>query len=144
MSSMPDTRLRRRWHRVRHSLTAVARELSSRALCGVTANKLFSSFRSQPWQYLLPGSPIDFKGQTKVNASPAPLLGQHNEQVLSEVLALDTSTNGSLVDRNIALVSEVAVFKKVSKATSIITTSPRNSLKPTRNACRLIPPRSDI
>jgi 2-methylfumaryl-CoA isomerase len=38
--------------------------------------------------YLMPASPLDFSAVTRVPARRAPVLGEHTDQVLAEVLGL--------------------------------------------------------
>jgi len=48
--------------------------------------------------YLTPGSPVAFGGVLPVEPSPAPLLGQHTEEILADILGLSTSEIGTLED----------------------------------------------
>ena len=45
---------------------------------------------------MLPGFPLRFSGQTDYSAKVAPLLGQHNAQVLSEVAGYGAGRNAEL------------------------------------------------
>jgi 2-methylfumaryl-CoA isomerase len=48
--------------------------------------------------YLTPGSPLDFSAVPRVTVRPAPLLGEHTEQILAEVLGLGESEIARLYD----------------------------------------------
>lgn len=50
---------------------------------------------------LSPGSPIDFRSLARSPVAPAPQLGQHTDQVLSETLGLDSGAIGRLHDDGI-------------------------------------------
>jgi 2-methylfumaryl-CoA isomerase len=52
-------------------------------------------------RYLMPGSPLDFSGVARLPAQPAPLLGQHTDEVLAEVLALSSREIGELHDAKV-------------------------------------------
>ena len=51
------------------------------------ANPMFETV-SQPGigSYLMPGSPVDFGGVARLAVSPAPILGQHTDEILADVL----------------------------------------------------------
>ena len=51
--------------------------------------------------YPVPGSPIHFGAAARQVPSPAPHLGQHSEQVLTEVLGLASGQIAALIDRNL-------------------------------------------
>ena len=53
------------------------------------ANPMFEEVE-QPGigSYLMPGSPLDFSGAERLAPMPAPVLGQHTDEVLAEVLGL--------------------------------------------------------
>jgi 2-methylfumaryl-CoA isomerase len=40
--------------------------------------------------YLMPGSPLDFSAVPRLGPRRAPLLGEHTDQVLADVLSLST------------------------------------------------------
>ena len=63
------------------------------------ANPLFNRIK-QPGvgSYLVPSQPIHFSNLDRVPPKPAPLLGQHTDQILSEVLDMDSSEIGHLHD----------------------------------------------
>ena len=63
------------------------------------ANPLFSRIK-QPGvgSYLVPSQPIHFSNLDRVPPKPAPLLGQHTDQILSEVLDMDSREIGHLHD----------------------------------------------
>ena len=51
--------------------------------------------------YLTPGSPLDFTSIERRPPRPAPLLGQHTDEVLEEILGLSNSEIGRLHDDRI-------------------------------------------
>ncbi|SUZ67512.1 uncharacterized protein METZ01_LOCUS20366 [marine metagenome] len=63
------------------------------------ANPLFNRIK-QPGvgSYLVPSQPIHFSNLDRVPPKPAPLLGQHTDQILSEVLDMDSREIGHLHD----------------------------------------------
>ncbi|WP_250514638.1 CoA transferase [Caballeronia sp. INDeC2] len=67
------------------------------------ANPLFSAVE-QPGvgEILAPSSPLTFSTLARAPAQPAPRLGEHTEQVLTDVLGLSSGQLGSLIDRKIA------------------------------------------
>jgi 2-methylfumaryl-CoA isomerase len=67
-----------------------------------TANPLFAAV-DQPGigRYLAPGLPLDFGAAPRVPTRPAPLLGEHTDRVLSEVLGLPAAEIGRLHDAGI-------------------------------------------
>lgn len=46
----------------------------------------------------VPGSPISFSGLERMAAAPAPVLGQHSEEILADVLGLGAGQIGRLMD----------------------------------------------
>jgi 2-methylfumaryl-CoA isomerase len=64
-----------------------------------TVNPMFEAV-AQPGvgTYLMPGSPLHFSGLEREPVQRAPLLGEHTEQVLAEVLGLGESEIGRLFD----------------------------------------------
>src|SRR5439155_23600651 len=66
------------------------------------ANPMFASIE-QPGvgPVLVPGIPLDFQGSGRLPPGPAPVLGQHTEQVLSELLGIDAAHYGRLHDRGV-------------------------------------------
>ncbi|MFA5664364.1 CoA transferase [Castellaniella sp.] len=50
--------------------------------------------------YLMPGLPLDFAAIPRQPASAAPVLGEHTEEVLAQVLGLSNAQIGALVDQN--------------------------------------------
>jgi 2-methylfumaryl-CoA isomerase len=66
------------------------------------ANPLFATVE-QPGigRYLLPGLPLDFGASPRQPPRPAPILGEHSDAVLSEVLGLSSSEIGRLHDAGI-------------------------------------------
>ncbi|MEY4653040.1 MAG: hypothetical protein RI884_1621 [Pseudomonadota bacterium] len=67
-----------------------------------TANPLFTSIE-QPGvgPVLAPGIPLDFQGSGRLPPGPAPRLGEHTEQVLSELLGIGSAEFGRLHDRGV-------------------------------------------
>lgn len=67
-----------------------------------TRNPLFTA-AAQPGvgELLMPGLPLSFSGFERAPARPAPQHGEHTEQVLSDVLGLNTAQLGSLVERKV-------------------------------------------
>ena len=67
-----------------------------------TDNPMFSEV-DQPGigRYLVPGSPLGFGGLPRRPAHPAPRLGEHTDEVLSEILGLGDGQIGGLRDRGI-------------------------------------------
>jgi len=66
------------------------------------ANPLFAAV-DQPGigRYLMPGLPLDFAAEPRLPPRPAPLLGEHTDVVLAEVLGLSTAEIGRLHDERI-------------------------------------------
>jgi 2-methylfumaryl-CoA isomerase len=52
-------------------------------------------------RYLAPTSPLDFVGQERLPVRRAPLLGEHTEQILAEVLGLSQREIGTLHDQGV-------------------------------------------
>ncbi|WP_309974127.1 CoA transferase [Variovorax guangxiensis] len=50
---------------------------------------------------LAPGIPLDFQGSGRVPAGSAPRLGEHTEQVLSDLLGIDAAQFGCLHDKGV-------------------------------------------
>jgi 2-methylfumaryl-CoA isomerase len=67
-----------------------------------TANPMFSAVE-QPGigRYLVPGSPLDFAASPREPARRAPILGEHTDEVLADVLGLSGVEIGRLRDRKI-------------------------------------------
>jgi 2-methylfumaryl-CoA isomerase len=67
-----------------------------------TANPLFAEI-DQPGigRYLAPGLPLDFSAAPRQPTRPAPLLGEHTDSVLGEVLGLGAAEIGRLHDAGI-------------------------------------------
>lgn len=67
-----------------------------------TGNPLFASIE-QPGvgSVLAPGLPLDFQGSGRLPPGPAPRLGEHTEQVLSELLGIGSAEFGRLHERGI-------------------------------------------
>lgn len=66
------------------------------------ANPMFTNVE-QPGvgRYLAPSIPLDFSAVTRVPASKAPRLGEHTEQVLTELLGVGSAEFGRLHDKGI-------------------------------------------
>jgi 2-methylfumaryl-CoA isomerase len=66
------------------------------------ANPLFAAV-DQPGigRYLMPGLPLDFSADPRQPPLPAPLLGEHTDTVLTEVLGLSSPEIGRLHDERI-------------------------------------------
>jgi 2-methylfumaryl-CoA isomerase len=66
------------------------------------ANPMFSAIE-QPGvgPMLAPGIPLEFGGLERVPPQPAPRLGEHTEQVLSELLGVDAAQFGRLHDKGV-------------------------------------------
>ncbi len=64
-----------------------------------TANPMFEELE-QPGigAYLMPGSPLEFSGVERLPVRCAPLLGEHTEEVLGDVLGLSPTEIGDLHD----------------------------------------------
>ncbi|MGZ5362467.1 MAG: CoA transferase [Solirubrobacterales bacterium] len=64
-----------------------------------TANPMFSDV-DQPGigTYLVPGSPLNFTAVPRIPVRPAPRLGEHTEEVLAEILGLDSTEIARLHD----------------------------------------------
>jgi 2-methylfumaryl-CoA isomerase len=75
-----------------------------------TANPLFESVE-QPGvgSYPMPGSPLDFGAVERVPVRRAPLLGEHTEQVLADVLGLTQAEIGRLHDDGVVAGAGAAV-----------------------------------
>jgi 2-methylfumaryl-CoA isomerase len=67
-----------------------------------TANPMFEEVE-QPeiGTYLMPGSPLDFSGAERLAAQRAPLLGEHTDEVLAEVLGLADHEIGRLYETGV-------------------------------------------
>jgi 2-methylfumaryl-CoA isomerase len=74
-----------------------------------TENPLFAEI-DQPGigRYLAPGLPLDFGAAPRQPTGPAPVLGQHTAEVLSQVLGLTAAEIGRLHDAGIAAGPEAA------------------------------------
>lgn len=68
------------------------------------ANPLFATVE-QPGigPYLMPGLPLDFAASPRLPPRPAPLLGEHTDIVLAEVLGMSSAEIGRLHDRRIVV-----------------------------------------
>ena len=52
-------------------------------------------------RYLMPGSPLDFDAVPRVPVRRAPLLGEHTDEILGEVLGMTDAEIGRLLDRGV-------------------------------------------
>ena len=66
------------------------------------ANPMFATLQ-QPGigEYLVPGSPLEFSKLGRRPPTPAPLLGEHTDQILAELLGLNDSEIGRLHDAGV-------------------------------------------
>ena len=66
------------------------------------ANPLFATV-DQPGigRYLMPGVPLDFSAGPRLPPQPAPMLGEHTDIVLSQILGLSSAEIGRLHDERI-------------------------------------------
>ncbi|HTR74261.1 MAG TPA: CoA transferase [Solirubrobacterales bacterium] len=60
--------------------------------------------------YLMPGSPLDFSSSGRAEVRRAPLLGEHTEQVLAEVLGLSPTEIGRLHDDGVVASADQAAL----------------------------------
>jgi 2-methylfumaryl-CoA isomerase len=67
-----------------------------------TANPMFSEVE-QPGigRYLMPGTPLNFSALARSEPRPAPLLGEHTDEILAEVLGLSDTEIGRLHDTGV-------------------------------------------
>ena len=66
------------------------------------ANPLFATIdQAGIGRYLTPGLPLDFSAEPRLPPHPAPLLGEHTDIVLSEVLGLSSAEIGRLHDTGV-------------------------------------------
>jgi 2-methylfumaryl-CoA isomerase len=74
-----------------------------------TANPMFEQVEHPGvGTYLMPGSPLDFAGLERVPAERAPMLGEHTEQILADVLGLGGGEIGRLHDAGVVAGPELA------------------------------------
>jgi len=52
-------------------------------------------------RYPMPGTPLDFGAVERIDAGPAPELGEHTEQILANDLGLANSEIAKLFDKGI-------------------------------------------
>jgi 2-methylfumaryl-CoA isomerase len=65
-------------------------------------NPMFQTvFQAGIGDYLMPGSPLSFSGFKRADVAPAPLLGQHTDEILAQSLGLSESEIGNLHDAGI-------------------------------------------
>jgi 2-methylfumaryl-CoA isomerase len=67
-----------------------------------TDNPLFEMVE-QPGigEYMMNGSPVDFQGTERLGPKPAPLIGQHTDELLLEVLGMSSAQVGELHDAGV-------------------------------------------
>ena len=89
-------------HGVCWSIYQTVSQLVSQDSACSTENPMFSQVE-QPGvgEYLTPGSPLSFSGFKRASPRPAPLLGQHTEEVMLELLGLSSAQFGHLMDQGI-------------------------------------------
>ncbi|WP_323772363.1 CoA transferase [Antarctobacter sp.] len=69
-----------------------------------TANPMFAEIdHPQTGRYLTPGSPFSFAGIARQDPAPAPMLGQHTEEVLADVARIPEGEIGKLMDAGVAM-----------------------------------------
>ena len=102
----------------RHSLTEIASQFERHGVCWgryqtvsemvqkdpacSEANPMFRTImQAGVGSVLAPGIPLDFSGVEREAPRPAPRLGQDTEQVLSELLGLDSTAFGRLHDKGV-------------------------------------------
>jgi 2-methylfumaryl-CoA isomerase len=86
------------------------RQLVSEDPRASTANPLFEAVEHPGvGRYPMPGSPLRFAGTAPVPVRRAPLLGEHTEEILSEVLGLSQSEVGRLHDGGIVAAGNAGV-----------------------------------
>ena len=107
----------KRWTE-RHTLAEVAEAFDANGVCWGTyrtfgqmvdedprctdANPLFQTvMHPQVGQFLTPGSPLFMRGLERVEVAPAPVLGQHTDAILADVVGLDAHQIGDLHDRGV-------------------------------------------
>lgn len=85
------------WGRYQSVMQLVQRDPA----CSV-ANPMFTNIE-QPGvgTVLMPSTPLHFSAAPRVAPQPAPLLGEHTEQVLHELLGIDSAAFGRLHDRGV-------------------------------------------
>jgi 2-methylfumaryl-CoA isomerase len=54
----------------------------------------------------MPSNPLDFTGVERESVRPAPLLGQHTDEILAELLGLSSAEIGQLHDGGIVAGAE--------------------------------------
>ena len=79
----------------------IAALVQSDAECS-PANPMFANIQ-QPGvgPVLAPGIPLDFQGSGRLPPAPAPVLGEHTEVVLAELLGIDAAQFGRLHDKGV-------------------------------------------
>lgn len=67
-----------------------------------SANPMFTTI-NQPGvgPYLAAGLPLNFSGMERIPAAPAPILGQHTEEVLAEMLGVTQGVFGQMRERRV-------------------------------------------
>ena len=52
-------------------------------------------------EYLMPSNPLNFEGLGNIPVTPAPVLGQHTDEILGDTLGLSESEIGKLHDSGV-------------------------------------------
>ena len=80
----------------------------------VADNPLFGPSPGNPSGFAYPAarSFAHLGGQSAADPAPAPYLGQHSEEVLSERLGLSSGVVGDLIDRGVIASSDQDNFRK--------------------------------
>jgi 2-methylfumaryl-CoA isomerase len=89
-------------HRVTWAPYRTVREAIEKDADGSTENPMFSMV-DQPGigSYLMPGSPLDFGAVERLPATRAPLLGEHTDEILLDILGMSEKEVGKLHDAGI-------------------------------------------
>lgn len=89
-------------HRVTWAPYRTVREAIEKDADGSTENPMFSMV-DQPGigSYLMPGSPLDFGAVERLPATRAPLLGEHTDEILLDILGMSEKEVGELHDAGI-------------------------------------------
>jgi 2-methylfumaryl-CoA isomerase len=107
----------KRWTE-RHTLAQVAEAFDTNGVCWGTyrtfgqmvdedprcseANPLFQTTQHpQVGQFLTPGSPLFMGALARQDVAPAPVLGQHTDAILADIVGLDSHQIGDLHDRGV-------------------------------------------
>ena len=73
------------------------------------ANPIFESLAHPGVEaHLTPGSPIDLRGEQRLPVRPAPVLGEHTDEILANVMGFSSGEIGRLHDRGLVAGPEAA------------------------------------